>query len=120
MAQRREEKGEEEDVVLVAHVRAHLLGGETVELLPFRHEEDVRSAVKDFIEDWAKSGFLLRDNIFCPWNQVRLVEVTSVTALSSKQAQRYADEWRDDAEKQLAFWKTRKTQEKKDEKPGGK
>lgn len=115
-----EGRSQKEDVVLVAHVRAHMVDGESVDLLPFRHEEDVRSPVKDFIGDWAKSGFLLHDNFFYPWTRVRSVEVTYVEELTHEQSLRYIDEWHRDGYKEQAFWKTRRSAAKKDEEKNSK
>ena|SRR5271165_5421838 len=109
------EKDEKDDVLLIADVRAFLLNGETIELLPFKHESDVRAEVYKFIDDWVKTGFLLKDHFLYPWHQVRQVEVVSVQAMTHAAARPYLDDWRDDTEAQKAFWKTRKPQEKKDE-----
>jgi hypothetical protein len=54
MAEKKETQNDD-----VAEVRANLLDGESVDLLPFKHQEDVRAEVNKFIEDWAKTGFLL-------------------------------------------------------------
>ncbi len=104
-----------EDIILIADVRAHLRDGETVDLLPFKHEEDVRTEVNRFIEDWSKTGFLLKDNLMYPWNRVKLVEVVSVQAMTHAQAAPYVDQWNQDTEAQKVFWKTRKPQGKKEE-----
>jgi hypothetical protein len=113
-----------DDVLLIAQVRAFLLNGETVELLPFKHEEDVRGEVNKFIEDWVKTGFLLQGPFLYPWQQVKAVEVVSVQAMTRTQARPYLDDWQRDTEAQKVFWKTRKPSgdkdgkdpEKKDEK----
>ncbi len=39
--------------MLIAHVKAHLVTGETVELLPVRHETDVKKEVSGLLEGWA-------------------------------------------------------------------
>ncbi len=104
-----EEKNKpKEDVILIADVKAYLLNGETVELLPFKHEEDVRAEVNKFIEDWVKTGFLLKENYLYPWNQVKLVEVVAVQAMTHSEAAPYLEIWQQDTEAQKAFWKTRK------------
>lgn len=108
--------GPKEDVILIAEVRAHFLDGKTVDLLPFKHEEDVRAEVNKFIEDWSKTGFLLKQNVMYPWHQVKMVEVISVQAMTHAQAAPYIDQWNQDSEAQKSFWKTRKPQAKKEEK----
>jgi len=105
-----------EDILLIAEVRAHFLDGETVELLPFKNEEDVRAEVNKFIEDWSKTGFLLKENFMYPWHRVKEVEVVSVQAMTHAQAAPYLDQWDQDTEAQKFFWKTRKPQGKKEEK----
>jgi hypothetical protein len=96
------------DIVLIAQVRAYLLDNEMIDLLPFRHEEDVRAEINKFIEDWAKSGFLLKANRLYPWHRVKSIEVVSVQELTQAQAGPFQEEWRMDSEAQQAFWKTRK------------
>jgi hypothetical protein len=108
--------GPKEDLILVAEVRAHFLDGEKVDLLPFKHEEDVRAEVNKFIEDWSKTGFLLKENSMYPWHRVKAVEVVSVQAMTHAQAAPYFERWRQDTEAQKTFWKTRKSQAKKEEK----
>jgi hypothetical protein len=117
MAEGKESSNEpKEDVILTAEVRAHFLDGETVDLLPFKHEEDVRAEINKFIEDWSKTGFLLKERFMYPWHQVKQVEVVSVQAMTHAQATPYFDQWRQDTEAQKTFWKTRKPQAKKEEK----
>jgi hypothetical protein len=116
MAEDKENKEEpKEDIILIAEVRAYFLNGETVDLLPFKHEEDVRAEVNKFIEDWSKTGFLLKENFMHPWHQVKMVEVTSVQAMTHAQAAPYFEQWNRDTEAQKTFWKTRKPQVKKEE-----
>jgi hypothetical protein len=105
-----------DDVLLVAEVKAHFHNGDTVDLLPFKHETDVRAEVNKFIEDWVKTGFLLKENFLYPWHQVKTVEVVSVRALTYSQAAPYLEDWRQDTEAQRVFWKTRKPTGGKDEK----
>ncbi|AXC11545.1 hypothetical protein ACPOL_2221 [Acidisarcina polymorpha] len=119
MAEKSEEQPKD-DLLLVAHVRARLLGGEVIDLLPFKHETDVRGEVNRFIEDWVKTGFLLKQNLLYPWHQVQRVEVVSVQILNPEQAQPYLEVWKLDTDGQKDFWKTRQPQGKKDgEKEGG-
>jgi hypothetical protein len=113
---KKKEDEQKEDVILIAEVRAYLLGGETVELLPFKHEEDVRGEVNKFIEDWSKTGFLLKENFMYPWHQVNMIEVTSVRAMTHAQAAPFTAQWDQDTAAQRAFWKTRKPQDKNDKK----
>jgi len=101
-----------EDVLLVAHVRALFLNGDMLDLLPFKHEEDVRAEINKFIEDWVGTGFLLKENHLYPWHQVKNVEVVSVKALSHAEAAPYLELWHLDTEAQKEFWKTRKLQPK--------
>jgi len=117
MAENKDTKDEpKEDVILIAEVRAHFLHGEAVDLLPFKHEEDVRAEVNKFIEEWSKTGFLLKQNFMYPWHQVKTVEVVSVQAMTHAQAAPYFEQWRQDTEAQKTFWKTSKPQAKKEEK----
>ncbi len=116
MAEGNKSNEPKEDVILIAEVRAHFLDGEIVDLLPFKHEEDVRAEVNKFIEDWSKTGFLLKENFMYPWHQVELVEVISVQAMTHAQAAPYFEQWREDTAAQKGFWKTRKPQAKKEEK----
>lgn len=116
MAEDQDKKVEpKEDVILIAEVRAHFYDGETVDLLPFKHEEDVRAEVNKFIEDWSKTGFLLKQNFMYPWTRVQAIEVVSVHAMTHAQAAPYVEQWKQDTEAQKAFWKTRKPQAKKEE-----
>ena len=103
-----------DDILLIAQVKAYLVSGETVDLLPFKHGEDVRAEVNKFIEDWAKTGFLLQGPFLYPWQQVKAVEVVSVQEMTRFQAQPFLDEWERDTEAQKAFWKTRKAASDKD------
>jgi hypothetical protein len=108
-----------EDVILIAEVRAHLVSGDTVDLLPFRHEEDVRAEVNKFIEEWSRTGFLLKENFLYPWHQVKQVEVVSVQAITHAQAKPYLDDWEQDSRAQKAFWKTRRVKGKEEGKKEG-
>jgi len=51
--------------MLIARLKARLVTGETVELLPVRHETDVKKEVTALLEGWASSRFLV-------WGEVRL------------------------------------------------
>ncbi len=107
------------DVLLIAEVKAYLLDGETVELLPFKHEKDVRAEVNTFIEDWSKTGFLMKDGTCYPWHRVKSVEITSVNAMTHAEAAPYLQAWRQDTERQKRFWKTVEPQAKEEKDEGG-
>ncbi|HLH33651.1 MAG TPA: hypothetical protein VKX41_03190 [Alloacidobacterium sp.] len=110
------------DTVLIAHVTAHLVSGETFDLLPFTDAEDVKSEVTDLIDSWSKSGFLLRGRYFYPWHQVARIEITSVEEISRSESEQQLIDWEinDQYRLQQNFWKTKKPREKKEEpKEGG-
>jgi hypothetical protein len=71
--------------MLIAHLKAHLVSGETLELLPVRHETDVKKELTALLEGWASSGFLIRERFVYPWQQVQTIEV-NVESLSNEQA----------------------------------
>ena len=71
--------------MLIAHMKAHLVSGDTVELLPVRHETDVKKEVTALLENWASSGFLIWEKFIYPWHQVKTIEV-SVENLSAERA----------------------------------
>ncbi len=100
-------------VILIAYLKAHLVSGEVLELLPIRHENDVKSDVIKLLEDWTKTGFLLRGNIAYPWHQVKQIEVTRVEELAPHEVhQRMLElEGAGRAQLQNGFWKTRETTE---------
>jgi hypothetical protein len=102
--------------VLIAYLQAHLVSGNAIDLLPIRHENDVKSDVTKLLEDWSKSGFLLRGNIAYPWHQVARIEVTRVEQLTPQEAsqQLLHLEGADRAQQEKAFWKTRETAKKED------
>jgi hypothetical protein len=110
------EEAPKENILLIAQVRANLLTGGVIDLLPFKHQEDVRAEVNKFIEDWVKTGFLLKENFLYPWHQVKNVEVVWVKALTQAEAKPYLDVWQLDTEAQKSCWKTRKPAGKQDEK----
>jgi hypothetical protein len=105
------------DLVLIAHATVHLLNGQSFDLLPFVNAEDVKSAVMDLIESWAKSGFLLRGRYIYPWHQIARVEVISVEEVSRSASEQRLIDWEinDQYRLQQGFWKTKKAREKKDE-----
>ena len=77
--------------MLIAHVKAHLVTGETVDLLPVRHETDVKKEVTELLEGWAKSGFLIWEKFVYPWHQVQTIEVAVENLSSGEVAQRMLD-----------------------------
>lgn len=95
----------------------HLVDGKSFDLLPFESSEDVKSKITDLMENWAKSGFLLRGRYFYPWHQVVRIEVTSVEEVSRAESERQLVDWemKDQYRLQQDFWKTKKQREKKEE-----
>jgi hypothetical protein len=77
--------------MLIARLKAQLVTGETVELLPLRHETDVKKEVTTLLEGWASSGFLIWEKFVYPWHQVRTIEVAVENAASGEVAQRMLD-----------------------------
>jgi hypothetical protein len=103
------------ETLLVADVRVHLDDGESFELLPFVDAKDVKNKVSDLLEEWSKSGFLVRGSQIIPWHCVRRVEATRVEELSPAEAERRLTEWNtnDQRHYQASFWKTKEPREKK-------
>ena len=99
--------------LLIAHATAQLVTGESFELLPFTDENDVKAKFSQLMDDWAKSGFLLRGPRTYPWHQVRQVNVTSVDEVPEREARQRMLDWElaDMAHQQQSFWKTKKQQE---------
>lgn len=108
------------DTVLVAEVRVHLRDGESFDLLPFVDEKDVKCKVSELLEEWSKSGFLVRGSQIIPWHCVQRVEATSVEELSAEAAEQRLTEWstRDQRQYQASFWKTKEAREKKKDEDG--
>jgi hypothetical protein len=73
--------------MLIARLKARFTSGETVELLPVRHETDVKKEVTALLKDWASSGFLIWEKFVYPWHQLQTVENVS----SGEVAQRMLD-----------------------------
>jgi hypothetical protein len=105
------------ETVLIAHATVHLVNDESFDLLPFKSDEDVKSKVADLMENWSKSGFLLRGRYIYPWHQVAHVEVTLVEEMSPIESEQQLIDWEinDQYRLQQGFWKTKKPREKKDE-----
>ncbi len=101
---------ENHKVLLIAHLKAHLVNGEAFELLPIKHEEDVKNEVSALLQSWASSGFLLRGRHIYPWHQVRMVEVLNVEELPLREAHQRLEELyaADRARLQETFWRTRR------------
>lgn len=110
------------DTVLFAYATVHLESGESFELLPFEDPNDVKSRVCDLIEDWARSGYLVRGNLYYPWHRVRRVEVTKVVELTLAEAerQRRADGSEETARLQRSFWRTKHARSRENKEHGEK
>ena len=99
--------------MLIAHLKAHLVSGETVELLPVKHDSDVKKEVSTLLEGWASSGFLIWEKFAYPWHQVKTIEVR-VENLPQQQASQSMMNLRDADRARLhdEFWKgSRQTQD---------
>lgn len=109
----------ETQVLLIAQLRAHLVSGESFDLLPIKHENDVKSEVESLTQSWAESGFLVHGRFIYPWHQVKWVEVTQVEEMPLQLAYRRYDELyaAERARMQENFWRTRHKTEKKTESP---
>ncbi len=108
-------KEQQPQVLLIAQLRAHLVSGESFDLLPIKHEQDVKTEVESLIESWAESGFLVHGRFIYPWQQVKHVEVTQVEEMPIRLAHQRLDELyaAERARTQENFWRTRQKTEKK-------
>jgi len=108
----KEEK--EPKVLLIAQLRAFLVSGESFDLLPIKHEQDVKSEVGSLVESWAESGFLVHGRFIYPWHQVNHIEVTQVEEMPSQLAHQRFDELyaAQRARLQEDFWRTQRKPEK--------
>lgn len=106
-----------EETVLIAYATVHLESGDSFELLPFEDPDDVKTRVCELIEDWAKSGYLVRGNVYYPWHRVRRVEITKVLEMPRSEAarQRHTDGSEETARLQRSFWRTKHHHERKKE-----
>jgi hypothetical protein len=106
----------EPQVLLIAQLRAHLVNGESFELLPIQHAQDVKSEVESLVQSWSESGFLVHGRFIYPWHQVTHVEVTQVEEMPMELArQRYPEFYGTArARAQDDFWRTRIKTEKKE------
>jgi hypothetical protein len=111
----------EPQVLLIANVRAHLVSGESFDLLPIQHEQDVKSEVESLVESWSQSGFLVHGRFIYPWHQVKHVEVTQVEEMPMELAhQRYPEFYgAKRARAQEDFWRTRGKAEKTEKREAG-
>jgi hypothetical protein len=92
--------------MLIAHVKAHLVTGETVELLPVRHETDVKKELSGLLEGWHSSGFLIWERFVYPWHQVKTIEVAVESVSNAEAGQRMLDlHGADRARLHEEFWK---------------
>ena len=91
--------------MLIAHLKAHLVSGETVELLPVRHETDVKQELTSLLKEWASSGFLIREKFVYPWHQVQTIEAMVESLSAADSAQRMLNlKGADRAKLQEEFW----------------
>jgi hypothetical protein len=74
--------------MLIAHLKAHLVNGDVVDLLPVRHETDVKKEVTILLDKWSSSGFMMREKYIYPWHQVRKLEVSVENASPRQEAQK--------------------------------
>jgi hypothetical protein len=109
------ESNNEPQLLLIAQLRAHLTSGESFDLLPIKHAQDVKSEVEALLQSWSDSGFLLHGRFIYPWHQVRHVEVTQVEEMPMQLAhQRYSEFYgAERARSQDDFWRTRQKSETK-------
>jgi hypothetical protein len=92
--------------MLIAHLKANLVTGEAVQLLPVRHETDVKKEVSALLENWVSSGFLIREKFIYPWHQVRTIEVSVESMSNEMAAQQMLDlHGTDRARLHEEFWK---------------
>jgi hypothetical protein len=94
----------DQQVFLVAQLRAFLNNGESFDLVPIEHEQDVKSEVESLLRSWAESGFLIHGRFIYPWHQVKHIEVIRVEPA-------LADEDRNGVRRLHAqddFWMTRR------------
>jgi hypothetical protein len=107
---------DEPQVLLIAQLRAHLLNGEALDLLPIKHESDVKREVEALVQSWSDSGFLLHGRFLFPWHQVRSIEVISVEEMPTRLAHQRLEELygAERARAQESFWRTRHTKQKED------
>jgi hypothetical protein len=109
----------EPQVLLIAQLRAFLINGDSFDLLPIKHEQDVKSEVESLVQSWAESGFLVHGRFIYPWHQVKHVEVTQVEEMPLRLAhQRFEELYAAErARMQEDFWRTRRKTVKPEEKP---
>jgi hypothetical protein len=112
---------EEQDsqVLLIAQLRAFLVSGESFDLLPIKHEHDVKTEVEALVQSWAETGFLVHGRFIYPWHQVKHVEVTQVEEMPLHLAhQRFEELYAAErARMKENFWRTRRKTVKSEDKP---
>ena len=52
--------------MLIAHLKAHLVSGDVVDLLPVRHETDVKKEVTDLLDSGHPPAFSCGRSTFTP------------------------------------------------------
>jgi hypothetical protein len=100
----------DEQTLLVAQLRAFLVNGESFDLVPIEHEQDVKSEVESLLRSWAESGYLIHGRFIYPWHQIQRVEVLQVLETDRYDERSAIDRARAEQE----FWRTRR----KSAKPG--
>lgn len=105
------------DTVLVAYVTVHLLDGQSFELLPFEDTHDVKSKVTDLVEEWVRSGVLVRGSQLIPWHRVQRLEASNVEELKLVDARLRREQWqaKETERLQQGFWQTKLPREKRNE-----
>jgi hypothetical protein len=105
----------ETGLLLIAQLRAHLVSGESFDLLPIKHDQDVKGEVEALVQSWAESGFLVHGRFIYPWQQVKHIEVTQVEEMPLQIAhQRFEELYAAErARTQENFWDTHHKSEKK-------
>ena len=110
---------QESQVLLIAQLRAFLVNGDSFDLLPIKHEQDVKTEVEALIRSWAESGFLVHGRFIYPWHQVKHVEVTEVEEMPLHLAHQRFEEFyaAERARMKEDFWRTRRKTVKPEGKP---
>jgi hypothetical protein len=110
---------QESQVLLIAQLRAFLVSGESFDLLPIKHESDVKTEVEALVQSWAETGFLVHGRFIYPWHQVKHVEVTQVEEMPLRLAhQRFEELYAAErARMKENFWRTRRNTVKSEDKP---
>ncbi len=101
----------------MAYVTVHLEDGESFELLPFEDTHDVKSKVTDLVQEWVRSGCLVRGNRIYPWHRVQRLEATKVEELQLADAELRREQWQAQETERLqqSFWQTKQPREKRNQ-----